>query len=355
MIKKIANAIIAEPSLSAADWERLYGQFVFGQETEIVPNYFKEYLEFCLSHVSMDSAETHHILPRSIYPDFVDSSWNLIELSPADHYWSHYLLAKALPDCLQVQLAFYLMSGRDDLRGNPIQESELPELQRRYAEAADKIFRYALQVKQKDGKIIWVNRDDSRVASGELKHFNAGKITVRDVNGDYFMVFKDDPRIASGEFIHLLKGKITVRDPKTEEVFSVKKDDPRFLSGELIHINKGTVCVRDKDGNKFRVPMNDERILSGELVSITKGIGNRKKGANKGTVQVIDATGRRFRVSNTDSRWLSGELISIRKGQNYKKGHVTSLETKERIRITKIGQLNPMSATNRARRANNAL
>lgn len=40
--------------------------------------------------------ENHHILPRSLFPEYVDSEWNLVRIPARWHYLLHFILAKAV-------------------------------------------------------------------------------------------------------------------------------------------------------------------------------------------------------------------------------------------------------------------
>lgn len=66
---------------------------------------------------------------------------------------------------------------------------------------------------------------------------NKGKVTVRDKEGNIFNVDKNDPRYISGELVFNLKGTTTVKD-KNGNCFRIKIDDPRYISGELVSVNK---------------------------------------------------------------------------------------------------------------------
>ena len=90
-------------------------------------------------------------------------------------------------------------------------------------------------------------------------------LLVKDKDGNVFSVKRDDPRYLNGELVHNTTGLLTVKD-KDGNTFSVKRDDPRYLNGELVHNTTGRVTVKDKDGNTFSVETNDPRYLSGELV-----------------------------------------------------------------------------------------
>lgn len=45
----------------------------------------------------------HHILPKSIFPDFKDNRSNIIMLRYVDHKKAHLILAKAVPSCREMQ------------------------------------------------------------------------------------------------------------------------------------------------------------------------------------------------------------------------------------------------------------
>lgn len=58
-----------------------------------------EYIEFIsdMSELKIDKStyiEKHHILPRSLFPDEINNSYNLIKLLPKYHYKAHVILAK---------------------------------------------------------------------------------------------------------------------------------------------------------------------------------------------------------------------------------------------------------------------
>jgi hypothetical protein len=42
---------------------------------------------------SAEYSELHHILPKSIFPEYSKCAWNIVKLSAYDHFVAHYLLA----------------------------------------------------------------------------------------------------------------------------------------------------------------------------------------------------------------------------------------------------------------------
>lgn len=63
-----------------------YGRFI---DAELTAKYF----EIC-SQIHHGEGEKHHILPRSMWPEYEFCKWNLVNLSYADHYKVHEMLAK---------------------------------------------------------------------------------------------------------------------------------------------------------------------------------------------------------------------------------------------------------------------
>ena len=55
----------------------------------------EEYFNFCSSRASSgEGTERHHLLMRSMHPEFKNEGWNIIRLSAADHIRAHIILAK---------------------------------------------------------------------------------------------------------------------------------------------------------------------------------------------------------------------------------------------------------------------
>lgn len=192
-------------------------------------------------------------------------------------------------------------------------------------------------VKDTEGNVFLVNKNDQRYLSGELVGHTKGKAVIRDINGNKFMVNRDDPRYLSGELIPhnkgnkypgLNKGKVMTIDTKGK-IHMVDTKDVRYLSGELVSINKGKVNVIDSNGKKSKVDKDDPRYLSGELVSI-----------NKGRIRVIDSNGIRKRVDINDTDYQNGILkletknIRILINNEYKFVDIKSTKYKKEIKET---------------------
>ena len=106
-------------------------------------------------------------------------------------------------------------------------------------------------VKDKNGKITIVSKNNKRYINGDLVHHTKGQITVKDKYGNYFNVDKNNPRYLSGELVGNQKGKITVKD-KNGNTLQVNVNDPRYLRGELVHHSKGSPWVYNPKNGNFK-------------------------------------------------------------------------------------------------------
>ena len=160
-------------------------------------------------------------------------------------------------------------------------------------------------VKDDNGHILQISKDDPRYLSGELRSIACDTVSVKDVNGNMYRISKDDPRYLSGELKGVISGYKTYLDEtgkirrgntntqtnlkfatyindKNNKIYT-HSDDPRVLSGEYKLFFKDKVPVKDRTGNVIFVSKDDPRYLSGELVRATSNtilmfdINNNKK------------------------------------------------------------------------------
>lgn len=206
-------------------------------------------------------------------------------------------------------------------------------------------------VKDKEGNIFSVDKNDPRYLSGELVGTTKGKMPVKDKDGNGFLVDVDDPRFLSGElepvaknhpvfqteeFRAINRGKTVIRNIKTGERKRVNCDEVATMGAEWVYNAKNRFAAKDKNGNIEFIYNNDPRFLSGELTSLNKGklpvtdkdgnklqitkeeyYSNKDKYIlfSKNKVIVKDKNGNTFSVFKNDPRYLSGELISVSKNK----------------------------------------
>ena len=128
-------------------------------------------------------------------------------------------------------------------------------------------------------------------ANSSLKYHSFNKVTVKDTNGNILYVDKLNERYISGELIHFNCGRVQIK------VYSVIKtiDMEEFKKGCYDMVFKNTVSVIDKSGNKYRVT-KEEFDNNPDLYGQTK---------NK--FVAIDKNGNKHHISNTDERYIYRE------------------------------------------------
>ena len=104
----------------------------------------------------------------------------------------------------------------------------------------------------------------------KYKHINSGKVVVKDKNGNIFSVLKNDPRIKNGELVGITYGETTITDKNGNKI-KVPKGDPRFKSGEICGYRKNMVTVKDSTGNIFSILKTDPKYISGDVIPLYKG------------------------------------------------------------------------------------
>lgn len=312
-----------------------------------------KYLEWLTSvdDSGADVKDSHHILPRCLFPEFDFLESNRKQLSIKNHLIAHHMLCRILPNNLKLAYAYEFMWGKKFRFGLDFELSEeFIQSLTHSRKLRSSYLKTTIFVRDKENKAYRVLKDDPRYLSGELvpygtgqipktkvkglamvRHFKTGeatricikdprylsgefipyttgKISVKDEKGNCFLVEAKDPRYLSGELKAPSKGQITLRD-KEGNCFNTNKDDPRYLSGELHGHAYKTMIAKDKDGNRFQIRTDDPRYLSGELKHICAGTTSARE----------VSTGKCFRVEMNDPRFKTGELVGVTAGKARKK------------------------------------
>jgi hypothetical protein len=119
--------------------------------------------------------ESHHIVPRSLGGS--NKNDNRVLLTFKEHFICHHLLTKMCEGDSKMKMCYALFNMR---RGNKSIKRILSSAQKRIS--------------------------DNSISEYKNRSLNKGKLTVKDKDGKIFHVTKDDPRWISGEVIHISKG-----------------------------------------------------------------------------------------------------------------------------------------------------
>jgi hypothetical protein len=141
--------------------------------------------------------EKHHIIPVSLGGN--NDKNNIVKLTYREHFLCHWLLIKMTSkvDKMKMSFALYRM-GKPSNANHRIVTSWQYELSREY------------------------NKKERN--EYKLRTVNKGKITVKDNNGNIFHITKDDPRWNNGEVEHVTKGlKRNWSDTEKKEIYKSRK------------------------------------------------------------------------------------------------------------------------------------
>ena len=158
--------------------------------------------------------ERHHILPRSLFPEFDKESWNIVELTMEDHIEAHRLL-HSIFESNKTLLAYVFMNRM----AGTIPSREL----------------YVAFKKSMRGEGNPSKREESRKKISESK---TGKKRPDMVGKRYFGATAEAAENGIRRMTEALAGTVVVKNSDGEK-FRVSMNDPRYISGELRSINAG--------------------------------------------------------------------------------------------------------------------
>lgn len=273
----------------------------FGCESRIVDRYVKV-LE---ASVNDEIQEKHHALPKSVFPDFITSDWNLIGMSARRHFVCHILLYKMKKDCPQFQRALWFMAHTRGFKVDSKTYSDIKLKNKEFAASSmSAIMRGKATFKDEEGNHYHLNVDDPMIHELGLKHVSCDTLVVHDrLDGLNKRIHTSAYRSTVERYVSINKGRkhrvtrkgyVVVKD-EFGQTFATTIDDPKYKSGTLKHLNAGTVNVV-MNGKPKKV--SKEEFDSGNFTSL-----------NKGKIDVVDSNGNPYKVHRDDPRVVSGELV----------------------------------------------
>ena len=175
-------------------------------------------------------------------------------------------------------------------------------------------------VKDQEGNLFYVTREDERFKNGEVKSVHSGKSHYKDKEGKIYYLDSKSETIKKKNLVGIRKGKVTVKDKKGS-FYSVSTNDPRYLSGELVGqrkngrpTTKGRIGITD--GRRMKFISKDEKIPEGW-----------RKGscADYKKIHRIGSTiNRRAMNKNGINKFIKKEEIEFYEGRGWKLGKYES-------------------------------
>lgn len=167
-------------------------------------NEYIELVKYRKENVLIDGyKELHHILPKSIFPQYADTVDNLVYLTKDEHVLAHKLLWEML-QIYGMKVAYHMMSGK-----NP-----------------DNLARG----ENNPAKLDYVREKISKSKKGKPRKDMLGK--------SFFGADEETRKQISLKNSQKKRGMASVKD-KFGNSFQVSVNDPRYLSGELVGVHAG--------------------------------------------------------------------------------------------------------------------
>lgn len=176
-----------------------------------------------------------------------------------------------------------------------------------------------LKIEEGDGGWDFINSNNSnyqelyRQNGKKVGASNKGTTSVKDKNGKIFRVTKDDPRIENGELVGATKGKLAAYD-KNDTLHYIDKDDIRLKTGELRSNNAGKIYITNGVERKLVRP--DSKLPIGWYV------GDNREKYNLGKIWITDGINSRmiFKSESIPKGWKKGRKIRKSCDQNHALG-----------------------------------
>lgn len=196
------------------------------------------YITFCLENQLNDKKdkkklgfiEEHHILPRALFPEFKKEKWNLVKLSPKNHFMAHYYLANAM-NHKKVVLSLTMMKRTF----KHIPKEDVAALTALYEEHRLNIAKHV--------SAINTGKKHTKEFCDNVSKRTKGTAVYRDLNGNNHRLSTSDPRVLSGEFVYYRTGtkhtdttkqKISDNGNKNKIVYTNGSDIKFFTVDETV-------------------------------------------------------------------------------------------------------------------------
>ena len=174
--------------------------------------HLEEYIDLVSFDDDCEIFERHHILPRSMFPEFIKDEWNIVKLSYSNHVKAHELLYKIYKN-KSMACAYYFLIKLKKHKSDKVNElkrfyqgdlnpSKCPIVREKIRNAKLGVERIDMKGKK------YFGADEKTIESIKLKssEVHTNTVIVKDSNGKKFMISKDDERYLTGELVHFSKG-----------------------------------------------------------------------------------------------------------------------------------------------------
>lgn len=216
-------------------------------------HYLDRYLKFILSLPEITKkegyGESHHILPKSLFPQFrlkKDAPWNQKRISARAHYICHWMLWKAFPENRDMMLSFWIMlSCKSRDRDYSVGSISYDILRTEFSE----YMRSKDHTHLDNTVCVWKDNSWFRIPSDEYEnnkdlyiHPTKGMVVARPVDGSSSYVLISKEVYYRGGYVTAQEGK--KRTNETKEKMK-EKWSHRISQGDYIHPRLGKIVSEE--------------------------------------------------------------------------------------------------------------
>jgi hypothetical protein len=141
------------------------------------PHYLNRYIKFIescrLKNIDFDGyTEKHHICPKASdmfpeYKSFIANPWNLVKLTPRQHYVAHVLLANTYPNIQSVWYSLFMLSNFSECKNTRLYE----DAKNKFRKNLSKTNKNTKVVKTKNGKFKRISTSNILYTEGTSKNY----------------------------------------------------------------------------------------------------------------------------------------------------------------------------------------
>lgn len=257
----------------------------------------QEYIDFCLYNdrkiKSPFETENHHILPKSLFPEYsnlASNSWNSVHLLYEHHYTAHSLLAAAI-DEPNMTFAWNSMNNKNNHKLNIISHIEIigenmySFLKRKANIELSKLNTNKVYCSDVDGSKIILTKEEYK--NSDIEFHTTGKLVVKsNISGDYIQISTEEYHNNINLYTTAGTGNITVHDMSNNRVSITTEEyhnNINLYTRDLI--NKLTV-IDNETGNSYQI-LSSEYEPNSKIYTHARAKTFRFKNRETGEYEVI--------------------------------------------------------------------
>lgn len=246
--------------------------------------YLNMYLNFLLDYKlifndSDDYTENHHILPRSVFPEFINEEWNIIKLKYEDHKLAHLWLFKAINIRTYQRPLNWMMSyyknkeelsnaakkGWEKLKLDKIKYKKVQESRSNFMKTISS------EEQRRRANIFWKNITDDEYIKYCNKIKNMWTEEKRNKKSEEMNIFYSDPN------------NIIKKSEQAKKVWDSRTVEERLKFNEKMNIVNKDIDKRNNSGKKIKKlwktdqyleKMKNRKLRNGKKIKIIKPDGD---------------------------------------------------------------------------------